>query len=335
MKNKIMTLASIALVSFTGITASGCSGNSNTVLIYSCSEDEVNANLKEALSSQFPDYNIVIQYLGTGETYTKLYAEGKNTDADIVFDLDGCYAQKLVNEKNCFADLSEYDFSVFKDEVVSYSSQHKRFLPECKTDVVVAYNKKVLANNHIDVPTTYSDLLDAKYKNLISISNPKASGTGYTFYNTMVSNIGLDNTIAYFNGLKSNIKDITSSGSAPLKAVNRGEVAIGFAMLWQTVMYANDNPDIGYTFLDKPTGYNVYTFEMIDGKQTKTAVKNVFDYMANTWNIKHCRKFYPDAIYKNQGASEIPNYPVNVPEVIMSGLYDFSHKQTLLDAWPL
>lgn len=335
MKKQFMTLASIALASFAGISASGCSNKSNTVLIYSCSEDEVNANLKEALSAQFPKTDVVIQYLGTGETYTKLSAESKNTAADIVFDLDGCYAQKLVNEKNCFADLSEYDFSVFNDDVVSYSSEHKKFLPECKTDICVAYNKRVLAEHGLSIPTTYNDLLDAKYRDLISISSPKASGTGYTFYNTMVSNIGLEATLTYFDNLSANIKEITSSGSAPLKAVNRGDVAVGFVMLWQTVMYGNENPDIGFTFLDMPTGYNVYTFEMIDGKQKNKAVKEVFDYMVNTWNKQHCQKFYPDTIYKDQGAAGIPNYPTEVPEATMTGLYDFNHKQSLLDAWRL
>ena len=51
--------------------------NKQTILIYSASEDEVNANLYDALSKQFPDYNIVIEYLGSGTIYSKLLAEGK------------------------------------------------------------------------------------------------------------------------------------------------------------------------------------------------------------------------------------------------------------------
>jgi len=331
----LSVMAALAII----ICLVGCStkkAEKQTVLIYSCSEDEVNADLKAALDKQFPDYEIVIQYLGTGAVYTKLLAEGNETDADIIFDLEGCYASALLKQnENIFADLSNYDFSAFKDEIVSYTSEHKKFVPECKTDVVVAYSKSVLENAGVPVPTTYEELLDEKYKGLISMSSPKSSGTGYTFYNTLVSDMGLENALDYFDKLSVNVKEITSSGSAPLKSVNRGEAGIAFVMLWQTIEYMNNNPDIGYTFLDKGTGYNVYTFEMIGGKEKNKAVKDVFDFMFNTWNLQHCQKFYPDAIYKNQGAAGIANYPTNVPERNMQGIYDYEYKQRLLDAWKL
>lgn len=303
--------------------------NKQTILIYSASEDEVNANLYDALSKQFPDYNIVIEYLGSGTIYSKLLAEGKETSADIIFDFEATYSEAVINQHpDIFTDLSDYDFSEFKEEVLP---SHRFFVPECKTDVAIVYNKQVLSEYGLNVPETYDDLLSEKYKGLISMSSPKTSGTGYAFYSTMVANDGLDNTIEYFDKLMSNVKEVTASGSAPLKSVDRSEAAIGFVMLWQAVMYANENSNLGITFLDKPTGYNLYTFSLVNNGNS--AAKEVFDYMFNVWNKQHCQKFYPDAIYKDQGPAGISNYPTNIPEVIMPNIYDPEYKQTLLDAW--
>lgn len=327
MKKILSIILSLCLL----ITLCSCN-KKETVLIYSCSEEIVNSNLKSELSKQFPDYDIIIQYLGTGETYSRLLSEKSNTSADIVFDLEACYAQQLVDTVDCFENLTDYDFSDFEQNIVSYTANHKKFVPESKTNIVIAYSKSQLDKYDLDIPIHYSDLLSDKYKGHIAISSPKTSGTGYAFYNTFFSNYGLDYTIDYFSKLIDNVDIITSSGSAPLKMIDKQETAIGFSMLWQTVIYANDNQDIGFTFLDMPTGYNVYTFACIKNKLSRKAVKDVFDYMFYVWNKQHCEMFYPDKIYSSQ-VSSIPNYPTNILETNMVGLYDFSHKQMLLSNW--
>lgn len=332
---KLLVAASIATM-MCGLLA-GCNNSKDTVLIYSASEDVINNELAEALKRDLPQYKVVIQYQGTGTLYSKLLAEGKNTDCDIVFDLEGCYAQALVNkQKDIFYNLKDYDFSNFKEDILTYSDgTNYYFAPECRTNVAVVYNKKVLKENNLPIPTTYEELTDSKYKGLISITDPKSSGTGYTYYNTLASVDGLEHTLDFYDRLAPNLKEIATSGSAPLKSTDRGETAIGFAMLWQIVQYMQSNKDLGYTFLDKPSGYALYTFSMVNGKEKNQATKDVFDYMFNAFNKYHVEKYYPDAIYKDQ-VSHVENYPSDVPTIdSMNGLFDAEYKQNLLDAWRL
>ena len=59
----------------------GCGGSDeNSVVIYSSDEDYINEYFLQRLNEQFPDYNITIEYLSTGENAAKLRAEGTQTN---------------------------------------------------------------------------------------------------------------------------------------------------------------------------------------------------------------------------------------------------------------
>lgn len=308
-------------------------GGKETVLIYATSEEERIAYIQEKLDEKFPNYEIVIQYSGTGALVSKLQGEGVETECDIIFELEANNMELLLNQnENFFTDLSDYDFTKFTDAAKSYG--HKKYAPSCMTYGAVIVNKKVLADNGLEMPKTYDDLLDSKYKGLIAMPNPKSSGTGYLFYNGLVSVLGQDAALEYFDKLNSNIKEFTSSGSAPIKAANRGEIAAGLAMLWQCVAYKENNPDLEYTFLDYGAPSNLYVMAIINGHEKRTAVKEVWDYIYNDLNKPQVEKFIPDPIYVGQ-KPENPVYPTNVKAIEMKGLFDPKYKQNLLDLWRL
>ena len=329
---KIIAL-SLSLTSVLGtVMLSSCSrSKKEQVLIYSTAEEERIAFMQEELNAKFPNYNIVIQEIGTGALVSKMQGEGSNTECDIIHELEITNMETLLaKDSNLFYSLDEYDFDKFTETVLPYD--HRKYAPECMTYCAVVYNKKVLNERGLPIPTTYNDLLDSKYEGLISMPNPKSSGTGYAFYNGLVSALGNDAAMSYFDSLNSNIKEYTTSGSAPIKSADRGEIAIGFAMLWQCVEYSKKNSDLEYTYLDLGCPYNLYDMAIINGHQTRTAVKEVFDFIFNELNQKDVEKFVPDACYKVMNP-EIEGYPTNITPINMSGVCDPVYKKTLLDAW--
>ncbi len=339
---KIATFA-CALLPLATIALSGCNPAKKTILIYSESEEERIAYFKEELSKQFPNYDIVIQYTGTGGMVSRLQGEKQNTPCDIIYDLEANYSQMLLNEMpNLFFEMKDYDFSQFKDSLVSYG--HKYFAPTCMSYGGIALNKKVLADRGLATPTTYEDLLNESYKGLISMPNPKSSGTGYFFYSGVISHLYHANGgnlekaktdgYEYFRKLSANVKEFTSSGSAPLKATNRGETAIGLGMLFQCVQYKKENLDLDYTFLDYGAPYNLYVSAVISGHEQKQEVKEVWDYLFYTLNKKQVEKLIPDPIYKDM-TPEDPDYPTEIEAIDMVGLFDTTYKQSLLDLWTI
>lgn len=307
---------------------------SDRVVIYTAAEDERIAYLQEELDKQFPDVEIVIQSLGTGQMLSKLQAEGLNTDCDIFYDLEVVNAEIILNaDPDLFVDLSDYDFSIYDASVTGYTDRHHKYAVNGKTYGAFLVNTKVLEEKGLDIPQTYEDMLKPEYAELISMPSPKSSGTGYSYYNGMITVLGIDDGLAYFEELNPNIKEYTTSGSAPAKAAVRGDVAIAYGLLWQCVNYANENEGLVVVVPDQGLAYDLFTMGMISGHEQKTAVKEVFTYLYNELNKPQCALFNPDIIYTDMPAAEIPNYPTGFGEITMEGMFDFEYKQDLLDQW--
>ena len=304
------------------------------VVIYTAAEDERIAYLQEELDKKFPDTEIVIQSLGTGQLLSRLQAEGKNSDCDIFYDLEVVNAEIILNaDPELFADLSAYDFSVYDASVTGYTDRHHKSAVNGKTAGAFLVNTKMLEEKGLAVPETYEDMLKPEYAGLISMPSPKSSGTGYSYYNGMVTVLGEEAGMKYFEDLNPNIKEYTTSGSAPAKAAVRGDVAIAYGLLWQCVNYANENEGMTVVVPAQGLAFDLFTMGMISGHETKAAVKDVFTYLYNELNKPQCAKFNPDKIYADMPASEIRNYPESYAEITMQGLFDFQYKQDLLDKW--
>lgn len=337
MKKVIM----LAVLVFAALFITACGSDSKNekqtdkpIVIYTAAEDERIEYLQKNLKSKFPEQNIVIQSLGTGTLLSKLQAEGKNTDCDIFYDLDSNNAEIILDKNpDLFADLSQYDFKIYDDSVISYISKHKKYAINGKTCGAFLVNKKLLNEKSLTIPDKYKDLTDNKYKGLIAMPSPKSSGTGYSYLNGMVIELGEEQAMNYFKALNNNIKEYTTSGSAPVKAVKRGDVAIGFGLLWQCVQYANENINLEVIIPDRKAPYSLFVMGMINGKDKRAEVKAVFDYLYKELNIKQCSKFNPDKIYVTELKNEIPNYPTDFKEIVTDKVFNYKHKQNLLDKW--
>ena len=309
-------------------------GGKDRVVIYTAAEDERIAYIQQELDKTFPNVEIVIQSLGTGQLLSKLQAEGTSSDCDIFYDLEVVNAEIILNANpDLFVDLSGFDFSVYDSSVTGYTSRHHKYAVNGKTAGAFLVNTKMLEEKGLPIPATYEDMLNPVYAGLISMPSPKSSGTGYSYYNGMITILGEEEGLKYFETLNPNIKEYTTSGSAPAKAAVRGDAAIAYGLLWQCVNYANENEGMTVVVPDQGLAFDLFTMGMISGHETKGSVKAVFDYLYNELNKPQCALFNPDKIYVDMPAAEIANYPAGYAEITMNGLFDFQYKQDLLDKW--
>ena len=331
---KILSIAAVLCCALLFVTGTAVAAGRDRVVIYTAAEDERIAWIQAELDEQFPDYEIVIQSLGTGQLLSKLQAEGTKSDCDIFYDLEVVNAEIILNASpDLFVDLSDYDFSVYDASVTGYTARHHQYAVNGKTAGAFLVNTKMLEEKGLPVPASYEDMLDPQYEELISMPSPLSSGTGYSYYNGMVTVLGEEAGMKNFETPNPNIKEYTTSGSAPAKAAVRGDVAIAYGLLWQCVNYANENEGMTVVVPEQGLAFDLFTMGMISGHETKGSVRDVFSYLYNELNKPQCAKFNPDKIYADMPAAEIPNYPASYKEITMAGLFDFEYKQGLLDKW--
>jgi iron(III) transport system substrate-binding protein len=301
--------------------------DANSVVIFTSTEDFRTEHIQQLLKEKFPGYNIALQSLPTGNHAARLKAEGTRTEADIVLNLETGYMESL---QLVLADLSGYDLSEFLPELVPAS---KKFLPWDKSSGAIVINRSRLESAGLAAPASYQDLLRPEYKGLVSMPNPKTSGTGYMFLVSLVNAWGEDAAFAYFDGLAQNILQFTTSGSGPVNALIQGEAAIGLGMTLTAVNAVNSRGvPLELLFFAEGAPSITTSFGIISGREKRPAVKEVFEF-AMTKLVRDDKELYcPEPIFKNQ-SNNIPNYPRTIPYADMTGVYDMALKERLLAKW--
>ena len=322
---KIISSILLLLLIINIFTLSSCSSKEK-VLIYTSAEDYRVEYMRERLEEEFPQYKIEIEYMPTGNHAAKLLAEGKDSECDITYDLEYTYLAKLESE-GVLAELSDYDYSVFSDDVV----ESNYYMPEYRNGGAIIINRSVLEKHSLPVPTCYDDLLDSKYEGLISMPNPNSSGTGYMFLLAMVNSRGEKAAFDYFDALSKNVLQFTSSGSGPVNALIQGEVAIGLGITGTAVNAINDGAQLEIIFFEEGSPYALYGQGIISGKESRTAVKEVYDFLYNVYSYENCEKFFPEPIFKDKQFS-IENYPSDILYSDMSE-NTVENKEKLLKKW--
>lgn len=306
----------------------GCGSKKDTVLIYTASTDYEIEDMQKHLGERFPELDIDIQFLSTGDLAAKLSVEGKNADCDIVYAVEYPYLENL-DKSNLFADVSGFvDLSVFSDDTRLSNS----FLPQCRNGGAIIVDKEALKEKGLAVPTCYQDLLDPKYKNLISMPNPKSSGTGYMFLLSLINAWGEDKAFDYFDKLSENIFQFTTSGSGPINALLQGEAAIALGMTSQAVLKIKEvEAPFEILFFEEGSPFSLYGSAIIDGKNEKEGVNDVFVYLSEEYAEHFCSTFYPEKIFKDK-TFEVEGYPTDIKYADMSN-NTAEEKERLLEKW--
>lgn len=142
------------------------------------------------------------------------------------------------------------------------------------------YNTELLAKKKLPVPRSWADLLKPEYKGDIQVANPASSGTAYTMIATLVQLMGEDKAFEYLKGLHKNVSAYTRSGTAPIKAVARGETAV-------SISFVHDAPQ------EKMQGFPVETVTPSEGTGAEIGSMSI---IKGARNLEQAKKFYEWAL---------------------------------------
>lgn len=311
---------------------SGNGGNSGgkkkTINIYSAGEDYRNINVRNMMNEKFPEYDIKVNDIDTGSFAAKVAAEGKDSDIDIIMELETTYLEKCIDS---LAVLDDVDFSPFVEELVP---EHHKYVPELMLSGSTIINKKVLDERNVAVPTSYDDLLKPEYKGLISMPSPKSSGTGYIFLLNMVNERGEEKAFEYFDKLAENIsgQGFTTSGSGPVKALIQEEAGIGLGITYQAAEEIDKGTELEIVYFKEGAPYTTYSSAIIAGKETDEDIMKVFKYLISDVSREDKKLYSPEKVFKEQETT-MKNFPQNITYGNMEGIDSIETKERLLDKW--
>ena len=325
---KVKLIALFLVVSIVVGIFAGCTSKKEKVIIYSCANDRRIAYMTQKLAEKFPEYDCVVEYQSTSKLSAKLLAEGKNTDCDIVHDLSYLNLDSLDNE-GYLANISDFDTSLFIDN----ASTSQNYTIEVNTAGGILINADLMKEKKLEYPKSYEDLLKVEYKGLISMPDPKASGTGYMFLKALVNEWGEEKAFEYFGKLSENILQFTSSGNGPANAVLQKEAAIGLGMIQNGVEMKDGGNNIDIVVFEEGAPFSNYGQTIIKGKETKKAVKDVFQYLLTDYILDESKEFGREKVFKDYDFTS-ENYPKNVKLANMSG-DTLEEKTRLLEMWSL
>ncbi len=326
-KRSLALVMMIALLASCLAVFAGCGGK-ETVIIYTSAEDYRVSYMQKRMNEQFPQYNVIIEYKTSGNHAATLQAAGKNAECDISHDLEYAYAEQLA-ALGVLADLTDLvDWSVYAEDTV----QSKYYAPEIRNGGCIIVNTQRLEALGLEKPTSYQDLLDPKYKNQISMPNPASSGTGYMFLLSLVNAWGEQEALDYFDKLSENVLSYTSSGSGPVNSLVLGEVAIGLGMTPNAATKIGEGFPLEILFFEEGSPYSLYGQAIIEGKQEREAVKEVFAFLSTTLNEELCANYYPEKIFKDKDYV-VDNFPTGIKYADMQVENASAYKEELLSKW--
>ena len=340
MKNqKIIALGLAAALTagvFTGCASSAASSSAapasaaastdaaKQVVIYSNADDEAITAMTNALDNNGYKGQYVFETFGTSELGGKLLAEGTNLEADMVT-MSTFYLQSAQDQNQMFLPLT-FDVNTLS-EVPDYTA------PITSQEGAIILNTELMQQENLPTPTCLKDLADPVYEGQLAVTDVKSSSTAWLLMQALVSEYGDDGAEEVLRGIYKNAGDhVESSGSAPLKLCEAGEVALGFGLRHQAV--AAKAAGMPIDFVD-PTEGNFSLTESVavldKGDKTNPLAMKMAECIIKNGRAE-LQQNYPNPLYEGESADSANKsaYPKTFSEPLTFELY--KHHQEISEA---
>ncbi len=291
---KKILCAALATVSIGSIAGCSSGGADKQVVFYTNADDEAVESMQKTLDENGYEGQYIFQSFGTSELGGKLFAEGKNIEADAIT-MTSYYLDSAQEQNNMFADLT-FDVNT-TDEYPSF------YAPFLGNQGAILVNTDVLAENNLEMPTSVKDLADPKYNGFISVVDIQGSSTAWLMVQSLIDSYGEEETKSILTDIYKNAgAHLEQSGSGPIKKVRAGEVALGFGLRHQAVADKADGLPID--FVDPEEGNYTLTesLAVVDkGEDTNPLAMEMVQCIIETGRPDLMRT-YPLPLYEGETA---------------------------------
>ncbi len=275
-----MSIHRLAVFAATAVLGFSAQAQDSGQLNVICSVQAEWCNMIQTVFAKSTGIKINMSLKGSGEALAQLIAEKANPKTDVWFGGTGDPHLQAAELGLTLEYKSPALPQLFPWAQQQAAQSDYRTVGIYSGPLGFGYNPELLAKKKMDVPKSWADLLKTEYKGDIQVANPASSGTAYTMVATLVQLMGEDKAFEYMKGLHKNISQYTRSGTAPIKAVARGETAV-------SISFVHDGPG------EKMQGFPVETITPAEGTGAEIGSMSI---IKGARNLPQAKIFYEWAL---------------------------------------
>lgn len=268
----VMLAIAFLVVSLSASPAMSAEPVSGKLMVYSSIYLHIIEQLKPVLREKFPTIDIQWFYGGSEKVIAKLTAEFEqgSTMADLILIADPAYYNTLKRD----------------NRLLQYKSPNLKFLNSQWIDrdgyysgvrinvMGIAYNKNLVAAK--DLPRTWWDLVDPKWKGKVGMPNPLLSGTSF------ITVAGLARSPkhgwTFFEKLrKNNVACEPGNGAVETKLLS-GQLAVGMLLEENVLKGISEGKPLGFIYPSDGPIVNPAPIAIMKTTKNPEAAKAVYDF---------------------------------------------------------
>ncbi len=194
-------LAALVVAVSATLLAAGCGGGStpDEVVLVTHDSFAVSKGVKAAFEQESGLKLRILQGGDANEMLNRALLTAGDPQGDVIFGIDDSILSRAL-DGDLLAEYRSPELSALQPD---FSSPDPHVTPIDHGEVCLNYDRAWFASHRIPPPRTLSDLVQARYRNLLVVENPATSSPGLAFLLATVATFG-DRWQAYWRALRAN-----------------------------------------------------------------------------------------------------------------------------------
>lgn len=263
--NRRIILSGLSVFGLLPLIGSGASA-AGTVVVYSAISTKLTQAYVDAFQKANPDIKVQVISGGSGELLTRVKAERNHPLGDILLGPD---ADTFDSDLKLFASYKSPESGAFDAAAIQPDNKYSGFSSNFQVFIV---NTKMLKSE--DVPKTWKDLANPKYKGKLLMANPAQSGSAFSQLHQIVALYGWDVMDAIINNAT-----FVSSSKLAFQNIAKGEIALGLTSEFNVLQSKLEGNPVEAVYPEDGTALIVDAGAIIAGGPNPEAAKKFIDFV--------------------------------------------------------
>jgi iron(III) transport system substrate-binding protein len=308
------------------LLAVGCA-QENAVVIYSPHGADILKDYENLFEAQYPEIDMQWLDMGSRHVYNRVYSERNRPACDIWWGAPSTMFMQAAE----IGLLAEYTPTWVEAVDASSRGANDTWLGTHDTPLCIMFNDKGYARD--EVPQTWDDLLDPKWKGKIVIRKPLESGTMRTFIGAMVSRADDDDAgIEWLKRLHASTVSYPENPQLLFDRIKRNQDEITVWIVPDAVLQKNRH---GYPFdyyVPEQTAVLTEGIAIVEGAPHADAARKFYEFVTTQEALIHQAEAYGKIPARTDiEASQLPDWMNEQPIVPMS--IDWTEFSTKNEEW--